>query len=151
MTIEKYLEIVEKQLMNLRNLYDTVNLKKESLVNLDYTKFEESLAKEQKIITIIQNTEKIRLTALKELILSFGSEKEFMKTRELINYLKGKVDKKYLRQLYNYENEIRDKVKDIKYVNELNKMLIKHSSNFIKETITHLFNSKKKSLLDKKI
>ena len=150
MNLQKLISVLGKQEQNIKNLFQIGLDKKGTLVSNNYNKLNEIVALEEQCLLSIQLTEEARLKIMQELFLEYNIDNNRYKLEILILNLKGKVDPQLLNNITDYEDKIKNTIKDVTSINSLNMMLIKQSKNLINETINAVVNFNSKSILDRK-
>lgn len=150
MEIKELTASLVNQKNNLALLLDAALQKQRALVNFDYTGLQDSILKEEKAISSVSEGEKGRIAILTELYARHSISNNTFKLSEFNEHTKGALDAKSRKQIAITEKELKDLITRVTMVNQQNKFLIENSRAFIKETVSHLLNSRR-SLLDKKI
>jgi lipopolysaccharide biosynthesis regulator YciM len=141
---------LEKQEQNLKNFLECSKKKQKAIIQNDIEKLHNSLSYEEKLLSEIEeNNSNIssvigNLVETYELNLSANSLSEFLSA---VNN-ETEINVKVIKLL---QNSIRELIGSSAKINEQNKILIEHSRNFLKETISLLVGLNKGPLLDRKV
>ena len=150
MEFKNLIEVLEKQESNLRKLKTIGSQKKDILVENNYEKLNEIIAKEEQVLLAVQIAEESRLNHMQELFGTYGIKNERYKLNILVDNLKGKVDNSILNAVAGYEKRIKNLIEEFTKINHLNMVLIQQSRTLVNETIQAVINSSKKVILDRK-
>jgi len=150
MNIQKLLSVLAKQEKNLKNLLKIGSDKKEILISSNYEKLNEIITAEEQNLLSIQLTEEDRLNLMHILFLDYNIDNERYKLEILVKSLEGKVEPKVLLQITESEKRIKNTIKEITRINQLNMVLIQQSRSLINDTIQAVINTSSKSIVDRK-
>jgi len=138
----------------LSELLDAARSKQKAIVQNDYNALEEVNSQEEKLLAKLDNTSKEQQQILKELYDLKSVEPDEGKKRSLsvlIRQYKDLFNPDLLIKINEKRINVREMVEQLTKLNHQNKYLIEHTSSLVKETISLLLKSRKRSLLDRRI
>ena len=124
--------------------------KQKAIVKNDIEALHNSLTREEKILSQIDNNGKRITSVLEILSLEYGLKPAPVSLSEFLNSVvnNSEINVKVINLL---RNSIKDLIGRSSKINEQNKILIDHSRNFLRETIGVLIGLSKRPLLDRKV
>jgi FlgN protein. len=151
MDIKEVLVSLRRQEENLNLLLNAVTAKQRAIVEGKIAKLEEVIFEEENLFKNIELLEKQRIDSIEKFSTRLGLEIKYKNLNEFMKYLRPRLDKKFYEEVMKVRANVIELVKKINNINEQNKVLITHSISFIKSTITSLIDSKRNSLIDRRI
>ncbi|MCK5086259.1 MAG: flagellar export chaperone FlgN [Melioribacteraceae bacterium] len=138
----------------LSELLDAAKSKQKAIVQNDYNALEEVNSQEEKLLSELDNAINKQQQIVKELYDSKSVEPDEGKKRSLsilIRQYKDLFNPDLLIKINEKRLIVREMVEHLTKLNHQNKYLIEHTSSLVKETISLLLKSRKRSLLDRRI
>lgn len=149
MNLQKLVEVLKKQEMNLVELKKSSLEKQSSLVKNDVDGITTAVFKEERNLLSIQLTEEDRLEIMSKLFKEFNIDKERFKLSILLQELDGKINDKIVVGISQLEDRMKRIIKEVTKINGQNMMLVQQSKSLINETIQAVI-SNSKTILDRK-
>lgn len=149
MEINQLNKVIKEQHECLQNFLTVVKLQQKSLIENDLEGLEDSIAKEEKILTLLNRIKDEKARVIKNLAEENNIILKNFSLGDLLENFKNKTEIKFS-NLEKVQFSIKNLILQIDKINQQNKILIEHSRNFIKETINILVN-KNKPILDRKV
>lgn len=151
MDIKELLISLKRQEENLTHLLQAAKNKQRAIVENKLQKLEEVISEEERIINGIAFQEKHRIEMLNEFIVKLNLELKRPNLSDFLAEIKPRLDPKFYDELIRIRTEIVKITGEINKINAQNKILIAQSISFIKKTITSLVDTKRNSLIDRRI
>ena len=142
---------LEKQIYNLKNLYETGQKKQKALIGRNNDLLVECMQDEEKFLFYINEEEKKRLTLMENIYNEENINEKQPKLEILIEHLKGKLSEEDVKFIESAKEIITKLSKSIADQNFKNLYLIEQARSFISQTINILKSTNKRSMLDRKI
>lgn len=150
MNTKKLVEMLASQLQNLHLLKETMVMQQKSIVKNKIVEIEKAVEEEERILNRIRINEKERINEIVSLAAKEGISLEVPSVNEFLKICKEKDDPNY-ELIFKIRNQIVLLAYEINNLNQQNSYLIEHARKFIKETITALYGSNQRNILDRKI
>jgi hypothetical protein len=150
MKVNELISALEKQEQSLKNFLECISTKQKAIVQNDINTLQDSLANEEKLLSEIDEGGKKISSAIEYLAAENSLKINSKSLTEFINSANNKSEVN-MSMITMLQNSIKDLIVKSAFINEQNKILINHSRNFIKETISMLIGLNKGPLLDKRI
>lgn len=141
-------QILYSQYLNLSNYLAVAGEHQRALVNINLKGIEESVSKEEKLITTIEETE---IQKQKEIVALAKQNSLTLRNYSLSELLESPTLNNNRSKIFELRDSIKEVVKKISLINEQNSALIEHSRNFIKQTVGNLAKMGNKPVLDRKV
>jgi hypothetical protein len=151
MDIKEVLVSLKRQEENLNLLLNTVIAKQRAIVEGKIAKLEEVIFEEENVFKNIEALEKQRIELLEKFSTRLGLEIKYKNLNEFMKCLKPRLDKKFYDEVMKVRTDVIELVKKVNNINGQNKALIVHSISFVKSTLTSLIDTKRSSLIDRRI
>ena len=151
MKTTELLDIVRKQRENLNNFHEVVLLKQQALIVNDLKGIEGAIAREEKLISLIERTEKSRIEILGNLKKHLNLQLSSNRINEFLSEAKQYLDAKLIKMLERETEIIEQLVEEIQLINQQNQFLINNAREFIKGIINAVTRSGSKAIFDRKI
>ena len=151
MSIPNLIELLLKQIENLKRLLDNARKKQKALVANNRELLDECIKDEQRLILAVQNAESGRLQVIKEINREQGFEENEFRLAKLTANLGEVLTNEAKEAIIKSERAIRIFIEEISHTNNQNMFLIQHSKQFIDTTLKAVFGANNKSILDRKV
>lgn len=150
MKTNELINTLKEQEESLRQFLECSISKQKAIVKNDIESLHNSLNREEKILSQIDNNGKKITSVLENLSHEYGLEPGPISLSEFLNSVvdNSEINVKVINLL---RNSIKDLIGRSSKINEQNKILIDHSRNFLRETIAVLIGLSKRPLLDRKV
>jgi hypothetical protein len=150
MKTNELVTILKEQEESLKQFLVCSLNKQKAIVQNDIENLHNSLNNEEKILSQIEKNGKKISSVIEKLAEDYGLELEAVSLSEFLNSVtdKSEINVKVISLL---RNSIKDLIGKSSRINEQNKILIDHSRNFLRETISVLIGLSKRPLLDRKV
>lgn len=142
---------LEKQIYNLKSLFETTQKKQKALIGRNNELLVECMQSEEKFLFYINEEEKKRLTLMEEIYSSENIKEKQPRLEVLVEHLAGKLSKEDVEFIRSAKEVITKLSKSIADQNFKNLYLIEQAKSFISQTINILKSTNKRSMLDRKI
>jgi hypothetical protein len=135
---------------NLDELADLLEIKKNAVVQNDFTTLEQAISEEQKILKNIEQEESNRIKIIKELAGLYSME---LPSPSMENFVKHgkKYFTKELKEIEKIRKSIAAKIGIITQTNIQLKLVVDFSRSMIKETILMIVGPNKRALVNKRV
>ena len=150
MKTNELVTVLKEQEESLKQFLACSLNKQKAIVQNDIENLHHSLNHEEKIISQIENNGKKISSIIEKLAKDYGLELEAVSLSEFLNSMTNKSEI-HIKVIILLRNSIIDLISKSSKIKEQNKILIDHSRNFLRETISVLIGLSKRPLLDRKI
>jgi hypothetical protein len=151
MDIENIITLYSRQLSSLRQLLEAAREKRAALISAKHEIFEVAARKEEKLLSIVQTTERQRSLLIAELLRKHFPNLIGRTMVRLSALLKGKISDKESNSLEYLEKEIKNTITELNAENSNNLFLLHHLKNFYAETMRALIGKNLTSIIDRKV
>lgn len=151
MEIDLLKKSLEKQIQNLRNLYEITENKQKALIGRNNNLLSECLQNEEKLLFAINEEEKKRLSLIENIYAKMSIDEKQPKLDVLLKHLDGSLAKDDVKFIESAKEVIGKYSRAIADQNYKNLYLIEQAKSFISQTINILKSTNKKSMVDRKI
>jgi hypothetical protein len=150
MEINELVTALEEQEENMKVFLDCVAIKQKAIIQSDIEALQNSLVREERLLSVIDSGGKKISFAIENLSGENGLNTATNSLTDFINSAKDTPDTN-LNMVGHLQSSIKELILKSAFINEQNKILISHSRNFIKETISMLVGLSKGPILDRKV
>ncbi|MCH8033275.1 MAG: flagellar export chaperone FlgN [Bacteroidetes bacterium] len=147
----KLLELLNHQAENLNALLNTILKKQKAIVSNDVLEIENSTSEEEKLLSAINNTEKVRIDFLNNFYSENSMESPSAKIDDYLLTNADDLNEQQQNDILKLRNIIKKTTNEIIKVNKQNKYLITHSRNLLNEIVTAIFSERNNSLFDRRV
>lgn len=142
--------ILQQQEQNLHHFYEMMIIKQKNLIDQDFEGLQESLLSEEKILKSVDEQNGKLTSMIKDLSEKFSLNLKSNRLSEFMEAVNDQADIN-IKVIYQLKNSLTELTYKCEKLNYQNQVLIEHSRNFIKETITNLFAMNNNKILDQKV
>ncbi len=151
MEIVKLNESLNKQIDNLKALFETASRKQKALIARNNEQLLDCISKEERILLNINEEEKNRLKIISDIYRESSLTPVNTKIASFIKAFESELSDVQIKKLTESELMIREVTASIGQLNFQNMYLIAQAKSFISQTIQILRSTASKSILDRKI
>ncbi len=151
MDISNLLTIYDRQLVNLKQLLGIVTEKRNALISSKYEDFEIASRKEEKVLMLVQTTEKQRGLLIESILGKHFPNLPDRTKAKLSTVLRGLVPQRDLERLSVLEAATRAMVTALSEENSHNLFLLHHLKTFYNDVMQALIGNKRAAIVDRKV
>ena len=148
---DELLEVVHRQRVNMAHLLGIVTAKQLAFGSSEAKGLTELIAREEKVLQTIQETERLRLKLMQVLISDLEVEVRSDKLPKLSVLLDGRISAEPMARLLDDEHELRRLITEVTEVNQRNLFIIRHMRKFVGELVNAIVGNKDRSIVDVKM
>ncbi len=151
MDIRNILVLYTQQLTFLRQLLENAKDKRTALIATRHEQFELTMHKEEKLLSLVQETEKQRSNVIAEFLRTHFPDLNARTKVKLSKMVAGKIPPAELAKLEGLELSLRNIIGELTEENSNNLFLLQHMRNFYADTMQALMGKSLTAIVDRKV
>ena len=145
------LVLLRQQENNLKSLLKTITGKRNAIVANNISEIEKLTSDEEKLLRVINQTEKLRLDCLAEFTKNASADSDSLNMDDYISAISNTLNVQQQKEFSDLRSEIKETTKQVMQVNQQIKYVILQSRSLLNDIVSAIFKDRNNSLLDVKI